>query len=301
MNYDAIVIGAGPAGLTAALYLSRANKKTLVIESYAIGGQAALTQEIENFPGIQSISGFDLATAIQNQAQGSGAEFIYDNVIKLSLEQELKSITTEYSGEFTAKNIILALGAKARPLGIDNEKQLVGRGVSYCATCDGNFYKNKSVAIVGGGDTALTEAIYLSDLAKEVYIIHRRDEYRGSVSLIEKLREQENIKEVLDSQVVELIGSSSLEAVRVKNNKDNAITELNVQGIFVAVGNMPQTEIVKDVVALEKGYIITDEDMKTNIKGVYAIGDVRKKRLRQVITACADGAIAATHIYEDLV
>lgn len=299
MIYDVIIIGGGPAGLTAGLYTARAGKKTLIIENYAIGGQASLTHEIVNYPGVKTLSGFDLTDIMHKQADSFGAEFIYDNIVKLSLQQDIKEITTEYSGSFSANSIILAMGAKARPLGIEREKQLIGRGVSYCATCDGNFFKGKSVAVVGGGDTALTDALYLNELAEKVYIIHRRDRYRGSQSLIDKVKES-GITEILDSQITELIGTP-LEKIKVKSNQSGEEKEISVQGLFVAVGNMPQTEIVKDILELDNGYIVTDDEMKTNIKGVYAAGDVRKKRLRQVVTACADGAIAATHIYEHMV
>ena len=186
MIYDVIIIGGGPAGLTAALYAARAGKKTLIVENYAIGGQASLTQEIENYSGIKKISGFELTENMRSQAEGFGAEFIYDNIVEISLKGQVKNIKTEYSGEFNSYNIILAMGAKARRLGLEREKQLIGNGVSYCATCDGNFFKDKTVAIVGGGDTALTDAIYLEKLAKKIYIIHRRDEYRAQSDWLSK-------------------------------------------------------------------------------------------------------------------
>lgn len=298
MIYDVIIIGGGPAGLTAGLYVSRAGKKAMIIENYAIGGQASLTHEIVNYPGIKSSSGFDLTLTMQEQAQSFGAEFVYDNIIKFDLEKEIKEITTEYSGVLQAKNVILAMGAKARALGIEREKELIGKGVSYCATCDGNFFKGKVVAVVGGGDTALTDTLYLNELASKVYIIHRRDQYRGSQSLIDKVKES-SIEELLDSQIIKLTGAP-LESIQVKHNKTQEIKEIEVQGLFVAVGNAPQTELIKDVLDLDNGYIVTDEEMKTKLPGVYAAGDIRKKRLRQVVTACADGAIAATHIYEHM-
>lgn len=218
MIYDVIIIGGGPAGLTAALYAARAGKKTLIVENYAIGGQASLTQEIENYSGIKKISGFELTENMRSQAEGFGAEFIYDNIVEISLKGQVKNIKTEYSGEFNSYNIILAMGAKARRLGLEREKQLIGNGVSYCATCDGNFFKDKTVAIVGGGDTALTDAIYLEKLAKKIYIIHRRDEYRGSIRLVEQMREYPKIEEVLDSVVTKLNGMP-LESIEVLNKK----------------------------------------------------------------------------------
>ncbi len=295
MIYDVIIVGGGPAGLTAALYASRAGKKVLLVENYAIGGQASLTHKIENYPGIKSAPGFELTDIMSKQAESFGAEFLYDNIVSLSLEGEEKTIETEYSGSFSAKKVILAMGARSRLLGIEREKELIGSGVSYCATCDGGFYKGKDVAVVGGGDTALTEALYLKELASKVYIIHRRNEYRGSASLVTQIKEASNIVEVLDSQITALEGSP-LEAIEVKNNTTERLTKISVNGLFVAVGSNPQTKLVEGVVSLEDGYIITDEEMFTNVEGVLAAGDIRKKSLRQVVTACSDGAIAASHI-----
>ncbi|HHU43263.1 MAG: thioredoxin-disulfide reductase [Bacillota bacterium] len=293
--YDVIIIGGGPAGLTAALYAARAGKKTLIVENYAIGGQASLTQEIENYSGIKKISGFELTENMRSQAEGFGAEFIYDNIVEISLKGQVKNIKTEYSGEFNSYNIILAMGAKARRLGLEREKQLIGNGVSYCATCDGNFFKDKTVAIVGGGDTALTDAIYLEKLAKKIYIIHRRDEYRGSIRLVEQMREYPKIEEVLDSVVTKLNGMP-LESIEVLNKKTQEKREIAVDGLFIAIGQEPQTHLVKDVITLKDGYILTDESMRTNIPGVYAAGDIRYKPLRQILTATADGAIAASNL-----
>ncbi|MDD4316478.1 MAG: FAD-dependent oxidoreductase [Clostridia bacterium] len=295
MIYDVIIIGGGPAGLTAALYAARAGKKTLLVENYAIGGQASLTHNIENYPGITTSSGFDLTDSMRRQAESFGAEFMYDNIVELSLTGEEKSIRTEYSGTFICKKIILAMGAKAKMLGVDRERELSGRGVSYCATCDGGFYKGKEVAVVGGGDTALIDALYLKDVASKVYLIHRRGEYRGSVSLVAQIRSTQNIVEVLDSQVISLEGSP-LEAVIIKSKTAAEPSKIDVKGLFVAVGLEPQTNLVEGEITLEDGYIVTDEEMRTNIPGVFAAGDIRKKTLRQVITACADGAIAASHI-----
>lgn len=297
MTYDIIIIGGGPAGLTSAIYTARAGKKTLVVENYAIGGQASLTHEVMNYPGIKSISGFELTDNMRKQAESFGAEFVYDNIIKIDLMGGEKEIVTEYSGAYRASKVILAMGSKAKPLGLEGEAQLIGKGVSYCATCDGNFFKGKSVAVVGGGDTALIDALYLKELAKEVYIIHRRNEYRGSLILAEKVKNS-SVKEILNSKIIKLNGSP-LKSLTVQNNETNQTFELEVEGLFVAVGSAPQTDLVKDVVRLEDGYIVTDEEMRTNIKGVYAAGDVRKKTLRQIITACADGAIAATSALEE--
>ncbi len=295
MIYDVIIIGGGPAGLTAGIYASRAGKKTLIIENYAIGGQASLTHEIENYSGIKKISGFELTENMRSQAESFGAEFIYDNIIELSLEKEIKKIKTEYSGLFKANSVILAMGAKAKPLGVEGEKKLIGKGISYCATCDGNFFKDKIVGVVGGGDTALTDAIYLEKLAKKVYIIHRRDEYRGTESLVNKIKKSQKIEEVLDSVITRLNGEP-LEAIEVMDKKTEKSMTISLDGLFVAVGLEPQTQLIKDIITLKNGYIVTDEYMKTNIDGVYAAGDLREKPLRQVITACSDGAIAANNL-----
>ncbi len=293
--YDVIIIGGGPAGLTAAIYASRAAKKTLVVENHAIGGQASLTHKIENYPGIMSAAGYELTDTMSKQAERFGAEFVYDNIVSLSLEGDEKTITTEYSGSFSAKNIVLAMGARSKLLGVERELELIGSGVSYCATCDGGFYRGRPVAVVGGGDTALTEALYLKELATTVYIIHRRNEYRGCPSLIRQIKAAPNIIELLDSQVTALEGAP-LEVVEVRNNTSGDVTKLSVNGLFIAVGATPQTKLVEGMVDLEEGYIVTDEEMRTNIKGVFAAGDIRKKSLRQVVTACADGAIAANQL-----
>lgn len=295
MIYDVIIIGGGPAGLNSAIYTTRAGKKTLVIEHYAIGGQAALTHEIVNYAGVKTATGYELTETMKDQAEAFGTEFVFDEITSLSLEGEIKTVNTEYSGTFSAKNIILAMGAKARELGVERERELTGKGISYCATCDGNFFKGKTVAIVGGGDTALTDVVYLKKMTEKVYIIHRRDEYRGSQSLINEIKTSENVGEILESVVTSLVGTP-LETVEVKNRRTNEKRQISVDGLFVAVGNEPQTKLIKDVITLEDGYIVTDEEMRTNIPNVYAVGDIRKKALRQVITACADGAIASIHI-----
>ena len=295
MKYNVIIIGGGPAGLTAGIYAGRAGKKVLLIENYAIGGQAALSHEIVNYSGIKSISGFELTNIIQQQAESFGTEILYDNIKSISLEGEIKQIETEYSGKFVADEIILAMGTKERPLGDKREKEFIGKGISYCATCDGNFFKDKTVAVVGGGNTALTDAIYLSKIAKKVYIIHRRNEYRGSPDLAIQIKEL-GVEEILSSEVTNLIGEEKLSAIEVSKVDSKEKHEIEVDGLFVAIGTIPQNDLIKDEVYLENGYIVTDSEMRTNIKGVFAVGDIRKKSLRQVITACSDGAIAAFNL-----
>lgn len=295
MIYDAIIIGGGPAGLTAGIYASRAGKKVVLIENYAIGGQIALSHEVENYSGHKKISGVNLTETMREQAESFGTEFVYDNIVRVQAEGEIKKVETEYSGSFQAEKLILAMGAKARPLGLPNEGSLVGRGVSYCATCDGNFFKGKTVTVAGGGDTALTDALYLSRLAKKVYIVHRRDEYRGSKILADRVKAAENIEEVLSHRVTELRGAPLAE-IEVESTASGTKKTIQTDGLFVAVGNLPQTSLVEGQIALENGYIPTDEDMKTNVDGVFAVGDIRKKLLRQVVTACADGAIAGFQV-----
>lgn len=291
--YDVIIIGGGPAGLTAGIYASRAGKKALLIERYGIGGQIALSHEIENYAGAKPMPGMELTQIMYEQAERFGTEFVFDKIIGMGITGEVKEIKTEYSGDFQAKKVILAMGSRAKHLGLKREAELIGSGVSYCATCDGNFFRGKSVAVIGGGDTALTDAIYLSKIAKKVYIIHRRDEYRGSKILVDAMRAA-GVEEVLNAKVTALNGMP-LESIDVQT--ETGTRNIQIEGLFIAIGAMPQTQAIKDIVALDEyGYIITDELMKTNVEGVYAAGDIIKKPLRQVITACADGAIAGSQI-----
>lgn len=296
MVYDIIIVGGGPAGLTSAIYGLRAGKKVLVIERFMPGGQVALTKEIKNYPGYESIDGFVLATNMFNQATSLGMELITSDVLDYEFNGEIKKVKT-YEGTFEGKTVILCLGASAKELELENEKRFLGRGVSYCATCDGNFFKDKTVAVVGGGNTAFEDVIYLSNLAKKVYLIHRRDAFRGDYASLEKLntlaKDNSKLEYVLNSTIVNLCGTEKLESIKVENKLTKEIQTLDVEGVFVAIGRKPDTDLVKDKISLDdKGYIITDADMKTNIDGVYAAGDVRQKTLRQIVTACSDGAIA---------
>ena len=293
MIYDIIIVGGGPAGLTSAIYGLRAGKKVLLIERYVPGGQVALTQEIKNYPGFESIDGSVLAYKMFEQASNLGMEFITSDILEYNLEGTIKSVKT-YEGTFEGKVIILCLGASAKELELENEKRLLGRGVSYCATCDGNFFKGKRVAVVGGGNTAFEDALYLSDLAEKVYLIHRRDEFRGDNYSLDKIKEKgDKIEFKLNCAVTGLNGSDKLESVVLENKLNKDTETLEVDGLFVAIGRKPDTQLIKDKINIdEKGYIITDANMKTNIDGVYAAGDVRNTPLRQIITACSDGAIA---------
>ena len=291
--YDIIIIGAGPAGLTAAIYARRAAKKVLVLEAMSYGGQIINTLDIENYPVEEHISGFDFATKLYNQAKNLGTEINFEKVIEIKDNEREKEIVTTKT-TYTAKTIIIATGSENRKLKLENEDKLVGKGISYCATCDGAFYKNKNVAVVGGGNTALEDALYLTDIAKTVYLIHRRDKLKGDQAIINKLKEKENIKFIYNSNVTKLNENAKLESIEVTNKNGN-IETINVDGLFVAVGRIPENQNFAKLINLdEAGYIIAGEDCHTNIPGIYVAGDSRTKSLRQLVTATSDGAIAAT-------
>ena len=288
--YDIIVVGAGPAGLTAAIYARRANKSVLVFEAKTYGGQIVTANLVENYPGYKCISGYDLATEMYNQAKDLGAEFKFEMVKKITKDKE---VITD-SGNYSAKAIILATGAENRRLNIPEEVDYIGRGVSYCATCDGRFYKGKNVAVVGGGNTALEEALYLSGMCNKVYLIHRRESFRGEDKYVEQIKLDDNIELIMNSNVVDLIGDEHLTNIVVKNN-DGTERTLNISGLFIAVGQQPKNELFADVVELdEKGYIKAHDEVYTNVSGIYVAGDTRAKELKQLTTAVSDGSIAAT-------
>lgn len=297
--HDMIIIGGGPAGYTAALYASRAGLDTLIIEKMSVGGQMALTDIIDNYPGFQEgIDGFTLGMRMQAGAERFGAKTEYGEVLSVELLPEIKKIITD-SGEYFSRTVVIATGAGPRALGIENEEKLIGRGVHYCAHCDGRFYKNKTVMVVGGGNSAVSDALYLSRLAKKVYLVHRRDALRATKIYHEPLMKAENVEFLWDSAVSELLSDKRLNAVKVKNLKTEEEREFSVDGLFVSIGRKPVTELFGNALALdEAGYIVADETTKTNIPGVYAVGDVRTKVLRQVITAASDGAVAA-HFAEE--
>lgn len=288
--YDIIIVGAGPAGLTAALYAARANKKILVLEAKSYGGQIVNAHMVSNYPGIANISGFDYATNLYNQVIDLGVEVKFETV--LSIDEE-KNVTTN-KDSYKAKAIILATGAENRKLRIENEEELVGKGVSYCATCDGNFYKDKVVAVVGGGNTALEDALYLSNLASKVYLIHRRDTFRGEAKSVSELKKKKNVKFVYNSNVTKINGKDKVESIIVKDNEEKEL-EIKVNGLFIAVGQEPKNIIFKDVIDIDdKGYIVATDEVHTNKKGIYVAGDARDKLLKQLTTAVSDGSIAAT-------
>lgn len=295
-NYDLIIIGSGPAGMTAGIYAKRSGLNTLIIEKNIIGGQASLTYEIKNYPGFETISGMELGMLMQQQAESLGCEFDYENVKEINLKE--KTVITD-SDTYTAKSIILALGAAARHVGVDNEENLIGKGVAYCAMCDGAFFKDENVALIGGGNTAIEDAIYLSKICKSVTIVNNLPQFTCQQTLKDELNkiieERNNITIYQNSIVNKINGEDRLNGVEILNTNTNETTLLNVTGMFVAIGRKPDTDIIKGQIDLDKfGYIIANEDMHTSVDGVFVAGDVRVKNLRQIITACADGAIAAT-------
>ena len=297
--YDMIIIGGGPAGYTAALYASRAGLDTLVIEKLSAGGQMALTGDIENYPGFdQGIDGFTLGANMQAGAERFGAKTEYAEVISLNLNKNPKEIITDNS-TYLAKTVSLAMGAEPRQLGLDKEKEYLNRGIHYCAHCDGRFYKDKTVAVIGGGNSAVADALYLSRLAKKVYLIHRRDTLRATKIYHEPLIKAENVEFIKNSVLTDVIASNRVSGITVKNLIDENENILDCDGVFISIGREPTTKIVKNILPLdENGYIIADETTRTPIDGVFAIGDVRTKALRQIVTAVADGAVA-THFAEE--
>ncbi len=297
--YDVIVIGGGPAGLSAALYAGRARLNTLVIEKKKEGGQIALTSEVENYPGcVEGESGPSLIDRMHKQVLHFGAEVVYDEIESVFLEGSIKQLRGK-KDVYKAKTIIIATGASSRPIGCVGEKEYTGKGVSYCATCDGSFFEDFDIYVVGGGDTAVEEAMYLTKFGRSVTIIHRRDELRAAKSIQDKAFKNEKIKFMWNTVVKELGGDGILSSMVVENVKTGELTTIEADeedmtfGLFGFIGYLPKTELFKDILTLENGYIVTDENMKTNIDGVFAAGDVRVKSLRQVVTAAADGAIAA--------
>ena len=296
--YDMIIVGGGPGGYTAALYAVRAGLDVLLIERLSAGGQMNLTGQIDNYPGFpEGVDGFQLSYNMQQQAERFGAKTKYAEVLELQLEGERKSVRTN-EGTYLAKTVVISTGAGSRPLGVAREKELIGRGVGYCAHCDGMFYRGKRVVVVGGGNSAVAEALYLSRIAKEVILVHRRDTLRATQIYLKPLQEAANVRILWDSEVAELLGDEVLSEVKVRNIKTGEVQLLEAQGLFVSIGRKPATGLVKDQLTLDgAGYIMAGEDTKTNIPGVYAVGDVRTKELRQIVTAVADGAMAA-HVAE---
>lgn len=296
--YDLIIMGSGPAGLAAALYAGRAELDTIIIEKAPMsGGQIINTYEVDNYPGIPGISGFELGMKFREHCDRMDMKFITGEVVDFKDEDGIKNITLEDGNVYKSKTAIIATGANPRKLGLEGETRLSGMGVSYCATCDGAFFRNKVTAVVGGGDVAVEDAIFLARLCKKVYVIHRRHEFRAAKSYINKLLSLENVEILWDSVVEEINGKDQVEKISVKNLKTEENTELAIDGIFIAVGNIPNSEVYKTSVQADgAGYLIAGENCETNIAGVFAAGDVRTKELRQIITAASDGAISITGV-----
>ena len=299
MLYDVIVIGGGPGGYTAALYAARANLSVAILEKLSPGGQMGTTDVIDNYPGFpQGVNGFELAMQMKEGAERFGAQTQLAEVTQVELAGQVKTIHTS-GGDYQARTVVLATGAHPRELGLPGERELRGRGVSYCATCDGMFYRGKTVVVVGGGNTAVSDVLYLSRLCEKVYLVHRRDTLRASKVYLDPLQKAENVEFVWDSEVKQLLRDQAVTGVRVRNKKTGKERDIPCAGVFVAVGYLPNTELYRGQVELdEAGYVLADETTQTNLPGVFAVGDLRKKPLRQVVTAASDGAVAA-HFIED--
>lgn len=300
--YDVIIVGSGPAGLSAAVYAMRAQLETLIIEKDPMsGGQILNTYEVDNYLGLPGINGFDLGMKMREHADKLGAQFISGEVEKIESSEKIKSVSLADGTKFETRTIIISTGASYSKLGLEGEKKLSGKGVSYCATCDGAFFRNKTVAVIGGGDTAVEDAIFLARGSKQVYLIHRRDSLRAVKILQEKLLSLPNVTVLWDSVVDEIIGEEQVEGITVRYLNSNTTSRLDLDGVFVAIGTKPNTQIVEGVVELtENKYINAGEDCITSVPGIFAIGDLRTKPLRQIITAASDGATAITSIEQYL-
>ena len=299
--YDMIIIGGGPGGYTAALYAARAGLSVVVLEKLSAGGQMALTHQVDNYPGFEEgIDGFTLGMKMQQSAERFGAKTEYAEVTSVDFSKEIKEVNTDY-GTYYAKTVVVSSGANPRELGVKGEEELVSKGVHYCAHCDGRFYKNKTVVVVGGGNSAAQDAIYLSRLAQKVYLVHRRDELRATKLYYDQLLKSENVELVWNSVVEEFLSDGRLTGIKIKNLKTEELRRISCDGVFVSIGRKPATDFLCNAVALDNnGYIIADESTKTDVQGVYAVGDVRTKALRQVVTAVADGAVAVHYAEEYL-
>lgn len=295
-TFDIIILGGGPAGLSAAIYAARSSAKTAIIDISMLGGQPSNYLELENYPGFSKIGGYDLMEKFEEHADMFGIQkFPMEEIQSVDLTSEIKTVTT-LNGEFKAKSIIIATGAQSKKLGVEGEKEFVGRGVSYCAVCDGAFYKDKVVAVVGGGNAAVEEAGYLTKFASKVYLIHRRDELRADKIVQERAFKNEKLEFIYDTVVNKINGDGVVKSATIENVKTHEVKDLAIDGIFPYIGFEPNADLFAGQVKQDKnGFIIVDEAMQTSVKGVYAIGDVRVTPLRQVITAAADGAIAAVY------
>lgn len=296
--YDIIIIGAGPAGLTSAIYAKRANKNILIFEKNVFGGQIVTSNRVENYPGIKVTTGFEFASILKDQAKSFGAEIKSENVIKIEDNNSYKTVITN-KGKYDTKTIIIATGSRKRKLGIPGEDEFIGKGISYCATCDGNFFKNRDVAIVGGGNTALEDCLFLADICKFVYIIYRKGIFRGEKKLADLINKKENVKVLFDSEVIGVSKMNELFELNIINNVNSEKSIINVFGLFIAVGQVPDNEIFEDLIDIDEfGYIKSNENCETNIPGIFVVGDCRAKKYRQLTTATSDGTIGALNAIE---
>lgn len=297
--YDMIIIGGGPAGYTAALYASRAGLDVILIERMSAGGQMALTGDIDNYPGFdEGIDGFTLGMKMQQGAEKFGAKTEYSEVIAVDFSEKIKKLETS-NGSYYGKTVVISTGANPRELGLSGEQDLIGKGIHYCAHCDGRFYKDKTVIVVGGGNSAAADALYLSRLAKKVFVVHRRDNLRATKIYHEPLMKSENVKFIWNSVISEFNANEKIIGAKLKNTITSDINDIQCDGIFISIGRKPATDFLKNKIELdENGYISADESTRTNIPGVYAVGDVRSKTLRQIVTAVSDGAVAV-HFAEE--
>jgi thioredoxin reductase (NADPH) len=293
-DFDVIIIGGGPAGLTSGIYASRAGLNVLLIEKISVGGQIFLSADVENYPGIEKISGADLTGTMEKQAKKFGVNFAFEDVIKIEEKDDKKIVYTTSPGIYTSTALIIATGTGHKELNVPGENKFKGHGVSNCATCDAAFYKNLDVAVIGGGDTAVEEALFLTKFAKTVYLIHRRDSLRATKIIQEKAFNNDKIQFVFDTVAEEIVGDKNVNGLKIKNLKTDEIKILPVNGVFIFIGSIPNTGFVKDFIAMdEAGYIKTDIEMQTSREGIFACGDCIKKNLRQVVTAAGEGAVAA--------
>ena len=303
MIYDVIIVGSGPAGLAAAIYAQRAKLSTLVLEKeYMSGGQVLNTYEVDNYPGLPGVGGFELGMKFREHAEKLGTQFVNVEVRHMGLEDEgrIKVLYTD-AEEYRARTVVLAMGARHRQLGVPGEQELTGMGVSYCATCDGAFFKGRTVAVVGGGDVAVEDALFLARVCAKVYLIHRRDELRAAAVLQEAWKKCENVEFIWNSEVQEIAGEDHVDCLKLINNKEKTERILDVDGVFIAVGTIPNTGNITNLLHLDKNnYIVASEDGKTEIPGIFAAGDLRTKQLRQIVTAVSDGANAITSVQEYL-
>lgn len=295
-SYDVIIIGSGPAGLSAAIYAERAKLKTLILEKEMMsGGQVLSTYEVDNYPGLPGINGYDMGMKFRSHADSLGAEFVTGEVVRIEVDGTVRRVVCEKE-RYESKSIIIATGASHRKLDVPGEESFTGMGVSYCATCDGAFFRNKVTAVVGGGDVALEDAIFLSRMCEKVYVLHRRDSFRGAKTLQERLMGLDNVEVLWNTVVDEIIGDSQVNQLKITNKKTAMKSDLSVNGVFVAVGIIPNSQKFEGAVEMDHGYIVATEDCKTSVPGIFAAGDVRTKQLRQIVTAVSDGANAITSV-----